>query len=148
MLLFFGSLLGFGMLILICMQQSRDLEQADREAALKSERDLRATSLSPASFPSGRRVSPEDENSIVSSVERYLQEQQAFAKRFIEEPSVESLYRRKEPEFFAESLRTNRRFSEKRAENCEGIPLPAFSGNAFPEPHRPNRRLTGKPENR
>ncbi len=99
MLLFFGSLLGFGMLILICMQQSRDLEQADREAALKTERDLRATSLSPASFLSGRPVSPEDEDSIVSSIEQYLQEQQTFARHFIEEPSVESLYRRKEPEF-------------------------------------------------
>lgn len=98
MLLFFASLFGFGMLILICMQQSKDLEQADREAALKS------GNFNPAAPPFLANMLPEtmvigaEDDSFIRSFEQYLQEQQVFATHFVDEPSLANLYCRKDPE--------------------------------------------------
>jgi len=100
MLLFFGFLIGFGVLILVCGYQSREQERAEETHPLE---DLALQGL-PRFF--GRPDQPTIVNpvavvvdeSTVQRLEEFLQGEMALAEVFVEAPSVEVLHRPREAE--------------------------------------------------
>lgn len=89
MLLFLAGLFGFGLLILICGYQSRELERAEKpvlDPALEVPRRSFFAVISDAFV-----VPPAVDPALVQGVEQYLREQVELARQFVDQPSMASL---------------------------------------------------------
>ncbi|MBC8328051.1 MAG: hypothetical protein H8E31_04815 [Planctomycetes bacterium] len=99
MLLFFGGLTLFGLLIIWASYQSRELERAAQEPA-----DQGAPAEAPAppffagAASAGERHAALDP-AVLGRLEQFLLEQQGRATDFVDYPTVEMLFRRLETRF-------------------------------------------------
>ena len=93
MLLFFGFLLGFGVLILVCGYQSREQEKAEDKNPLEdlalqgAPRFFGAAGQSAIANP----VAVVVDESAVRRLEHFLQEEMALAEVFVHAPSTDAL---------------------------------------------------------
>jgi len=95
MLLFFGFLLGFGVLILVCGYQSREQERAENKNPLE---DLALQGVPRFFGVAGqsaiaRPVAVVVDESAVRRLEQFLQEEMALAEVFVQAPSADALHR-------------------------------------------------------
>ncbi len=143
LLLFFGGLFILGLLIVISTYQSREIERseaAEREAqrlALQENRPFLRPVIHPLhrdeeSTDSGPSASPE-------RVSSYLREQLEAAHRFVEEPSIQELYRSTVPA--PDSLQGVTEFLDAETEAAAAfLSEPSLDGLYRPLP--PSRRAS------
>lgn len=96
MLLFLGGLFFFGLLILVCGYQSRQLERGEVKGNPLAARDVHGTARFFAPVQSGGIFDESAEKLYQRCLESYLADQRPFADRFVDEPSVETLLCRSE----------------------------------------------------
>jgi len=99
MLLFFGGLTFFGLLIIWATYQSRELERAEEEIAHPAAPGLDGPHFFAATAPEQLAAAAPDPE-LLARLEEFLAEQQGRARDFVDYPTVEMLFRRLEGEVF------------------------------------------------